>query len=88
MNKKPFVLRTIIVLVVILVFSLSMYPLTQRDFYETFQKMLKDPQDQVAAELIEDARKAQAQDASIYASTALLDEPFPEKAACPAGSPA
>ncbi len=73
MNKKPFVLRTIIVLVVILVFSLSMYPLTQRDFYETFQKMLKDPQDQVAAELIEDARKAQAQDASIYASTALLD---------------
>ena len=41
MNKKPIILRTIIAAVVILVFALSMIPLAERPFYDTFKSMVK-----------------------------------------------
>ncbi len=72
MNKKPVLLRTMIALVVITVFSLSMYPLTQRDFYETFTKLLKDRKNAVAAGLVTEAREMQAKNPELYPSQALL----------------
>ncbi|WP_176015208.1 protein translocase subunit SecD [Victivallis sp. Marseille-Q1083] len=73
MNKKPYVLRLIIALVVVAIFSFSIYPLTQRDFYDTFQNLLKDPNSAEAAELIAEAKLMQAADATIYPSNALLE---------------
>jgi SecD/SecF fusion protein len=72
MNKKPTLLRTVIALLVIAVFAISMYPLTQRDFYETFQALLKDKKDPVAAELVAEAKALQAKDSALFASQALL----------------
>ncbi len=72
MNKRPVLLRTMIALVVTAVFTFSMYPLTQRDFYETFTKLLKDRKNPVAAELVTDARKMQEKNPELYPSQALL----------------
>ncbi len=72
MNKRPWMLRTAIAVIVILVFVCSMYPLTQRDFYETFRKLLADPKDPVAEQLIKDAQAMQAKNPELFASQALL----------------
>ncbi len=72
MNNRPWMLRTAIAVVVILVFVCSMYPLTQRDFYDTFRKLLKDPKDPVAEQLIADAKAMQAKNPELFASQALL----------------
>ena len=72
MNKRPWMLRTAIAVIVILVFVCSMYPLTQRDFYETFRKLLADPKDPVAEQLIQDAKAMQAKNPELFASQALL----------------
>ena len=56
MNKKPVILRSVFALLVLGVFLFSMYPLGQRDFYDTFREILKDPSSKVATELIEAAR--------------------------------
>lgn len=71
MNKKPVILRTVIAAVVILVFALSMIPLAERPFYDTFRKMVK--KDAATAEtLIKDAQAIQEKNADIYPSQALL----------------
>ena len=36
MDKKPLLLRTILVIVVAATFAAAMYPLSQRDYYEVF----------------------------------------------------
>ncbi len=72
MNKRPLFLRTVIALVVIAVFGVSMYPLSQRNFYDTFRSMLKDPDDAVAAAVIADAKEMEAKDPSLFASQTLL----------------
>ncbi|MCP3967776.1 MAG: protein translocase subunit SecD [Lentisphaerae bacterium] len=73
MNKRPVILRSLIALVVIAVFFISIHPLTQRDFYETFKSLLKDSKSPVAAKLVREAKEAQAKDSSMYATTALLN---------------
>ncbi len=72
MNKRPLVLRTIITLVVLLVFGMATHPLFQRDYYDTFLGMLKDKKDVQAQQLVEDARELQKQDSQLYQSQALL----------------
>ena len=42
MNKRPLVLRTAIVIVVMLVFCAAMYPLVPPDYYDAFVSLLKD----------------------------------------------
>ena len=37
MNKKPVLLRTIVALVVLVIFAFQMHPLKERDFYDTFR---------------------------------------------------
>ena len=71
MNKKPVILRTIIAAVVILVFALSMIPLAERPFYDTFKNMVKKDA-AVADALITDAKAIQEKNADIYPSQALL----------------
>ena len=79
-EKRPVLLRTIIVLVVIGVFAYSTYPLQERNFYETFLSALKkadkpEAGQKIAAEaqsLVDDARARQAKDPSLFDSNALL----------------
>ena len=47
MNKRPLVLRTAIVIVVLLVFCTAMYPLVPPDYYDAFVTLLKDKKDPV-----------------------------------------
>ena len=71
MNNKPVILRTIIAAVVIVVFALSMIPLAERPFYETFKKMVK--KDAATADaIVSDAKAIQEKNADIYPSQALL----------------
>ena len=71
MDKKPILFRTFLVLVVIAVFVIAMYPLTPRNFYETFRGILKDPKDPNAATLIADAQARQEKNADLFESQAL-----------------
>lgn len=73
MNKRPFVLRLVIALIVLLVFGVSMYPLTPRDFYETLKSVAKDPKDPVLNQIIAEAEARQKADASVYPSQAVLE---------------
>ncbi len=72
MNKKPLLMRTIIVIVVTLLFAVSTYPLTPRDFYKTFQSILRTSNDPVAEKVISEAKKMQQVNPTLYPSTALL----------------
>ena len=72
MNKKPVLLRTMLAIVTMVIFAAAMYPLTPKNFYETFKGLLKDKNDPVAAELIADAQARQAKDRDIFESQALL----------------
>ena len=72
MNKRPLMLRTAIVLVVIAVFASAMYPLFPRNYYDAFKSLLKDKNDKVALDLVEYAKGLQAKDAELYPSQALL----------------
>ena len=72
MNKRPLMLRTAIVLIVLAVFGFSMYPLTQRNFYDTFRSLLKNPDDPTAAKVIAAAKEMEAKDPSLFASQTLL----------------
>ena len=73
MNKKPVILRSVFALLVLGVFIFSMYPLQERDFYDTFKELLSDPQDKEVVELIAAAKAKKAKDPSMYDSTALED---------------
>ena len=55
MDKRPLLLRTFITIFVIALFIIGMYPLRERDYYQVFMEMLKDPADKDAAALVEDA---------------------------------
>ena len=72
MDKKPLLLRSLLVLVVVAVFAGAMYPLAERDYYEVFQELLKDPDDKEAKELVAVARSKEAADRNLFQSQALL----------------
>ncbi len=71
MNKKPFILRSVFCFLVLLVFLLSMYPLTQRDFYDTLNGLVVDRSDPKLKEVVEAAKGKQAVNKALYASTAI-----------------
>ncbi len=73
MNKRPYVLRLVIAIVVLAVFGLSMYPLTPRDFYQTLRSAAKDPQNAELNKVINEAENRQKADNSIYPSQAVLE---------------
>lgn len=73
MNKKPLVLRTILTLIVVVVFAAAMYPLAEKDYYEVFQELLKNPDDAEAGKLIEAARKIEQENPDKFQSQALLE---------------
>lgn len=71
MNKKPILLRSLFALLVLFVFLYSMFPLTQRDFYSTFEDLLKDRQNPEVQKVVAFAKEKQAKDKGLYASSAL-----------------
>ncbi len=66
-------LRTTVICAVIAVFAFAIWPLTPRDFYETFTKRLKDKANPVAAELVLDAKQLQAARPGLNQAAALLE---------------
>ena len=72
MNKKPLLLRSLLVLIVVAVFAAAMYPLAERDYYEVFQELLKNPNDKEALDLIKAAREKEKKDKNLFQSQALL----------------
>ena len=72
MNKRPLILRTLITVVVVLVFTPAIHPLFQRDYYETFLGMLKDKQDSEAHQVVKEAKALQDANPQLYQSQALL----------------
>ena len=72
MNKKPLLLRTLLAIITIVIFAAAMYPLTPKNFYDTFKGLLKDKNDAAAAALITDAQARQAKDKDLFESQALL----------------
>ena len=76
MNQRPLFLRTAIALVVILVFAVSIHPLMERDYYETFLSVLRDPGNaeakKTAGEVVAKAKELQAEKPDLYQSQALL----------------
>ncbi len=71
MNKNPVLLRSLLALLVLFVFLYSMYPLQQRDFYKTLDKLLTNPSDPKIEEVVKIAKEKQAANKGLYASTAL-----------------
>ena len=73
MEKRPLLLRSCIVVAVLALFAISMYPLTQRDFYQVFMEVLKPEADREQAKrLIETAEKLQ-QEKKLFQSQAILE---------------
>ena len=80
MDKRPLILRTLIALVVLVVFTAAIHPLFERDYYETFFGLLQKPSDSTKAKairneaetLVADARKLQEKDSNLFQSQALL----------------
>ena len=80
MNKRPLILRTLIVLVVVGVFASAIHPLFERDYYETFLGLLVKPADpeeakkvQADAEkLVKEAVALRKADPNLFQSLALL----------------
>ncbi len=71
MNKKPIILRSAFALLVLGVFVFSMYPLQERNFYDTFKEICADPDNQEVVELIALAKEKKQKDPSMYDSVAL-----------------
>ncbi len=72
MDKKPLFLRSLLTALVVVVFAAAMYPLAEKDYYDVFKDLLKDPKDAVALSLIEDARAREKANPDIFQSQALL----------------
>ena len=72
MEKKPLLLRSLLTLVVIAVFAAAMYPLAEKDYYDVFKDLLKDPNDKEALELVEIARAKEKENPDMFQSQALL----------------
>ncbi|UDQ97062.1 protein translocase subunit SecD [Lentisphaerota bacterium WC36G] len=60
-NSQPVLMRMFIALVFIVVFAFSMFPLTERNFYDTFVDIVKKEDVAKAQELVEAAKKIQAE---------------------------
>ena len=72
MERGSLIFRTIVVAVVVTVFGLSMHPLVERDYYETFLSLTGSGKYGAAArKLVDDARKLQEKDRELYPSQAL-----------------
>ena len=52
MNKRPVFLRLLFAVIVLAVFTVSMYPLQQRDFYDTLHGLLEQKNDPKIEQLI------------------------------------
>jgi SecD/SecF fusion protein len=72
MNKRPVLFRCLFALVVIAVFAFSIHPLTQRDFYTTFESVTINPQAPAVVKVVADAKALQEKDNSLFPSMALL----------------
>jgi SecD/SecF fusion protein len=73
MERGSLIFRTVIVVVVVTVFALSLHPLVQRDYYAVFIEMLRDKtQTPKAQELVAKAKALQKEDPALYQSQALL----------------
>ncbi len=72
MNKRPVLFRSLFALIVIAVFAFSINPLTQRDFYQTFESLVKNPAAPEVKQLIANSKGLQEQDESLFPSMALL----------------
>ena len=73
MGERYLKLRTVVIVAVIAVFAFSMFPLTPRDFFETFRRSLKRADDPAAAKLVEDARLRQQAEPGLNPAAALLE---------------
>jgi len=71
MNKKPIILRSAFALLVLGVFIFSMYPLQERNFFDTFKEICVDPGNKEVLELIALAKEKKQKDPSLYDSVAL-----------------
>ena len=72
MERGSLIFRTAVVIIVAVVFSWSMHPLVQRDYYKTFLGLVKDRKQYAQAEaLVDNARKLQKRDKELYPSQAL-----------------
>ena len=71
-EKRPVILRTVIVLLVLGVFAWSTYPLQERDFYQTFMSVLKKADDPAAKKLVDNAQALQKKNPEMFDSNALL----------------
>ena len=72
MNKRPVLWRTIIALVIIGIFAVSMYPLKERDFFETFLKSVKNPSDPEVVKVLDSAKALRASGKEEFDASALL----------------
>ena len=72
MENRPLLLRTCITVFVIALFIIGMYPLRERDYYQVFMEMLKNPGDKEAAALVEDAKKLKEANPQLFQSQVLL----------------
>ena len=72
MENRPLLLRTCITIFVIALFIIGMYPLRERDYYQVFMEMLKNPGDKDAVALVEDAKKLKAANPQLFQSQVLL----------------
>jgi len=76
-EKKPVILRTVLALIVIAVFTYSIYPLQERDFYQTFMSRLKNPADSQGQKLVDKAKAIQTEAAKenkeVFAPQALSE---------------
>ena len=72
MEKRPLLLRSCITVFVIALFIIGMYPLRERDYYQVFLEMLRNPGDKEAAALVEDAKKLKEANPQLFQSQVLL----------------
>lgn len=74
MNNRPILWRSLFAIVVILIFALSIYPLHQRDFYETFKGLASfktDSDKKLAEDIIKSAKDKQSADKNLFSSVAF-----------------
>ncbi|OGV38984.1 MAG: hypothetical protein A2020_12865 [Lentisphaerae bacterium GWF2_45_14] len=74
MNNRPILWRAVFAVFVIVVFALSIYPLHQRDFYETFKGLASfsnDKDKELVYNIIKTAREKQAADKNLFSSVAF-----------------
>ncbi len=72
MDKRPLLLRTLVVIAVMAIFVGAVFPLGERDYYDVFREMWRDPADAKATAVVDEARKLQEKDPQLFQSQALL----------------